>query len=527
MTGRAGGGPRDGAGEAPRTGPARAARPPATEGEQPLPPAAPLVVGVGASRGVAVAEVLDLIAAALASAGRPAGALTALATVTAKAAEPGLVGAARRLGVPLRSFPAQVLAAVPVPAPSAAASAAVGTPSVAEAAALLAAGPGAELVAGKRKSAPYGRAARATCALAIGTGPDTSGLTDSTWGAATAPLRPADIVMTSPTTPRSGPPSAPPRPTARPRLQGDVVTTPPALLIAGHGTRDASGAEALRALVRALDERHPDVPVAGGFFGSSPVRPLDDAVEELVERGATRIAAVPLLLDPSGQAPDALPVSLARAAERHPGLDYACGAELGPHPKLLAVLERRLDEALGGGARRPEDRARTTVLLVGRGAPDPHANAEVARAARLLWEGRGFAGVETAFVSHAAPDVPAGLDRCSVLAAAAPGRGGPPRIVVLPYFLFRGDLLERLRMQSEGWAAAHPGIEVLGAGVIGPEPELADVVMERYREAVAGDPLLRDGHPDCAVAAEDGLGTACAPEQAGPAGERGGHVSAG
>ncbi|MEU9120785.1 cobalamin biosynthesis protein [Streptomyces sp. NPDC048506] len=130
----------------------------------------PLVVGVGARRGVTAAEVLDLIATARAASGCAARPVAALATVEAKAAEPGLVGAARRLGVPLRAFPAAALAAVRVPAPSAAAAAAVGTPSVAEAAALLAAGPGAVLIAGKRSSARPGRPARATCALAVSTG---------------------------------------------------------------------------------------------------------------------------------------------------------------------------------------------------------------------------------------------------------------------------------------------------------------------------------------------------------------------
>ncbi|MFI0709112.1 sirohydrochlorin chelatase [Streptomyces inhibens] len=280
--------------------------------------------------------------------------------------------------------------------------------------------------------------------------------------------------------------------------------TPPALLIAGHGTRDEGGPETLRALVRVLGERHPEVPVAGGFFGtaSSPL-PLGDAVDGLVGRGATRFAAIPLLLAPTGPVPHALPAALELATAGHPGLGYACGAELGPHPKLLEVLELRLDEALGGGARRPEDRARTTVLLVGRGAADPYANAEVVRAARLLWEGRGFAGVETAFVSQAAPDVPAGLDRCRTLAAAAPGNGGQGRIVVLPYFLFSGGLWERLQMQTEGWAAAHPGTEVLSAGVIGPVAEVAEVVMERYRETVAGDPLLSGAPGGCRAAAED------------------------
>ncbi|MEU6178222.1 sirohydrochlorin chelatase [Streptomyces coeruleorubidus] len=257
------------------------------------------------------------------------------------------------------------------------------------------------------------------------------------------------------------------------------MTTAPALLIAGHGTRDDAGAEAFRDFVRKLGARHPELPVAGGFIELSPP-PLGEAVAELVERGVRRFAAVPLMLVSAGHAKGDIPAALAREQERHPGISYTYGRPLGPHPALLHVLERRLDEALGGGAgRRPGDRADVTVLLVGRGSTDPDANAEVHKAARLLWEGRGYAGVETAFVSLAAPDVPSGLDRCARL--------GARRIVVLPYFLFTGVLPDRVRLQTEGWAAAHPEVEVRSADVIGPEPELLDLVWERYAEAVEGD----------------------------------------
>jgi sirohydrochlorin cobaltochelatase len=119
------------------------------------------------------------------------------------------------------------------------------------------------------------------------------------------------------------------------------------------------------------------------------------------------------------------------------------------------------------------------VLLVGRGSTDPDANAEVHKVARLLWEGRGLAGVETAFVSLAAPDVPAGLERCRRL--------GAKRIVVLPYFLFTGVLPDRVVAQAEGWADAHPELDVRCADVLGATEELADLVMERYHEALRGD----------------------------------------
>ncbi|MCW2874055.1 sirohydrochlorin chelatase [Actinacidiphila oryziradicis] len=249
--------------------------------------------------------------------------------------------------------------------------------------------------------------------------------------------------------------------------------TPPALLLVGHGTRDEAGAEAFRAFVRQLGEQNPGLPVGGGFIELSPP-PLADAVRELAGQGVRSFAAVPLVLVSAGHAKGDIPAALAREEQRHPGTSYAYGRPLGPHPALLTVLERRLDEQVS-----LEERGETTVLLVGRGSTDPDANAEVCKVARLLWEGRGYAGVEPAFVSLAAPDVPSGLDRCAKL--------GARRVVVLPYFLFTGILPDRVRQQAEGWAAAHPEVDVRQADVIGPEPELAELVMERYRETLKGD----------------------------------------
>jgi len=109
-----------------------------------------LVAGVGASKGVTADEVLALLDEALAVGGLSRDSMTALATIDAKAAEEGIVAAARQGGWPLYSYPPGQLAAVEVPNPGEAALAAVGTPSVAEAAALIA---GHELVVAKRKSA--------------------------------------------------------------------------------------------------------------------------------------------------------------------------------------------------------------------------------------------------------------------------------------------------------------------------------------------------------------------------------------
>ncbi len=112
-----------------------------------------VVVGVGCSSAATADEVATVVADALAAAGEPSA--DAFATIDVRSGHPALPPTTI-------TFPPSLLGAVDVPNPSAAVVAAVGTPSVAEAAALLAAGPGARLVVPKRKGAT------ATAAVAVG-----------------------------------------------------------------------------------------------------------------------------------------------------------------------------------------------------------------------------------------------------------------------------------------------------------------------------------------------------------------------
>lgn len=127
-----------------------------------------LVVGVGASRGVTAAEVGALIDVALADAGLSPLSVAHVATVDAKAGEAGILEAAAARGWPVVTYPADTLAEVTVPHPSPVVQQAVGTPSVAEAAALASTGPDrpGELLVGKRSLDHGGRPAQATVAVA-------------------------------------------------------------------------------------------------------------------------------------------------------------------------------------------------------------------------------------------------------------------------------------------------------------------------------------------------------------------------
>ncbi len=107
-----------------------------------------LVIGVGTSTGAPADEVEQLVADELERAGLAMESVAEVATIDRRAAEPAILGLAK----PVRTYEAGELASVDVPTPSAVVAGAVGTPSVAEAAALLAAGRGGVLVSPKRAS---------------------------------------------------------------------------------------------------------------------------------------------------------------------------------------------------------------------------------------------------------------------------------------------------------------------------------------------------------------------------------------
>jgi cobalt-precorrin 5A hydrolase / precorrin-3B C17-methyltransferase len=152
-----------------------------------------LVVGVGASTDAAPDDARRLVASVLTDAGLAADAVAAVATIDRRANDDVVT----TLGRPVRSFSAGSLAAVAVPNPSPVVAAEVGTPSVAEAAALAAAGPNAELIVPKRKGttvtvAVARRAGPEGCVSVVGLGP---GHARYRTPAAVGAIRHADVVI--------------------------------------------------------------------------------------------------------------------------------------------------------------------------------------------------------------------------------------------------------------------------------------------------------------------------------------------
>ncbi|MER5767210.1 CbiX/SirB N-terminal domain-containing protein [Streptomyces sp. NPDC001985] len=243
---------------------------------------------------------------------------------------------------------------------------------------------------------------------------------------------------------------------------------PPVLLVVAHGSRDPRHAATVHALVRRAGELRPGLRMETAFLEfDTPSVP--EALERLAAAGGGRadVVALPLLLTRAFHAKSDLPGVLGEASARLPGLRVRQARVLGPSPLLLAAVERRLREA---GVRR-SDRGSTGLVLAAAGSTDPEAIAAIAAMARELRR-TGWCSVRPAFASASLPRTED--------AVRSLRQDGCARVAVAPYVIAPGRLPDRI-------AEGARGADVL-AGVLGPSPELARLLLERYDAAAACAP---------------------------------------
>ncbi|MFF0188762.1 sirohydrochlorin chelatase [Streptomyces sp. NPDC005244] len=232
----------------------------------------------------------------------------------------------------------------------------------------------------------------------------------------------------------------------------------PVLVVIAHGSRDPRHAATVHALVRRVRAARPGLRVETGFLDFN-VPSVQGVLASLDAEGVRDVVALPLLLTRAFHAKSDIPAVLREAPSR---MRVRQAEVLGPSPLLTAALERRLYEA----GLTPADKSSTGVVLASAGSTDPEAIAVIAAIARE-WRHTGWCAVRPAFASASLPRTEDAVRELRAL--------GCERVAVAPYVLAPGFLPDRIARGAEG-------ADVL-ADVLGPAPEVARILLDRYDEA--------------------------------------------
>jgi len=253
------------------------------------------------------------------------------------------------------------------------------------------------------------------------------------------------------------------------------------VMICGHGSRSQAAVDEFAGLAEKLPEFFPDdwVTDYGYLEFANPV--IRDGLDRLREAGCDHILAVPGMLFAAMHSKNDIPTVLNSYAQKH-GIEVSYGRELGVDPKMIAAAGDRIRIAVGAanaehGTIPLEE---TCLVVIGRGASDPDANGNVAKVARLLQEGLGFGWLEVGYSGVTFPLVEPCLQHVVKL--------GYKRVVVSPYFLFSGILIDRIYGFTDKVAVDHPEIDFVKAGYLKDHPKVLETFAERVTEQLGTVP---------------------------------------
>lgn len=251
------------------------------------------------------------------------------------------------------------------------------------------------------------------------------------------------------------------------------------ILLVGHGSRDLEGNQEFLRFVEQAREALPDRVVEPCFIELADPT-IQMGIDRCISQGAERIVALPVTLFAAGHVKVGIPAELDEAQARYPHVTFCYSRHLGIHPLILEVLDERIAEV--EAQRAPCPREETAILLVGRGTSDPDANGDIYKLARLLWERQPCKTVEVCFIGVTFPNFQEGIARAVALK--------PRRVIVLPYFLFTGVLIQRIRRFTEEAKLLYPQTEFLFAEYLKGHPNLLKILEEREREAIQGEAVM-------------------------------------
>ena len=244
------------------------------------------------------------------------------------------------------------------------------------------------------------------------------------------------------------------------------------VLLVGHGSRNKNGNREIEEFAATWRAMNPQWQIETCFIEFAEVlisQGLDNAAQ-----GAERVIVVPLILNAAGHVKMEIPHFIAAARQRHPGVQFIYARHLGATGSVLDILKRNLRRVMM--KLDMPDPKNSGVILLGRGSSDHIANGEVAKMARWLFEQSDHELVDIAFTGITYPRLEVAVQRQVAL--------GMKQIAILPYYLFTGTLIERIKRQVARLQQQYPQIAIAHGNYFGFEDEIYALLTERVREAL-------------------------------------------
>jgi sirohydrochlorin ferrochelatase len=202
-----------------------------------------------------------------------------------------------------------------------------------------------------------------------------------------------------------------------------------AVLYICHGSRIREASEqAISFIHQVMKKVNSPIQEIGFLELSEPT--IAQSFERCVDKGATKIIVIPILLLTAAHAKIDIPNELTNLQLRFPEVEVKLGQPIGVHEKMIdPLLERLADTKI-------PIKDDSMVLLVGRGSSDPDVKRDLTRIGEMLKQRCTVKRVEVCFLTAAKPSIQEGLEEAN--------ESGAEQVFVIPYLFFTGILMGKI-----------------------------------------------------------------------------------
>ncbi|WP_345242679.1 sirohydrochlorin chelatase [Pontibacillus salipaludis] len=196
---------------------------------------------------------------------------------------------------------------------------------------------------------------------------------------------------------------------------------------------------------------------------------MAQGIKRLVEKGATDITIVPVLLLSAGHYYHDIPDEIQAGVALYPNIRFKYGKPLGIQKRITRVLVDRIQEV----ASLQED---LHLVLVGRGSRNPETKASIEQIASWLGEEIGGASVDVCYLAACSPTFEEGTRRAVL---------SNKRTIVIPYLWFTGKLIQSMNNRVE--SLQQEGVPITMTHYLGDHPIMIQALAERVHEALVSE----------------------------------------
>jgi sirohydrochlorin ferrochelatase/(2Fe-2S) ferredoxin len=252
-----------------------------------------------------------------------------------------------------------------------------------------------------------------------------------------------------------------------------------AVIIVGHGSRVQEANTEFERLVERFKQQVDEYEI---FYAYVELAQPD--LRTALQQTASffnEVIIVPFFLFAAGHVKNDVPLAVAEAREKSPHVKFRVAMALGVHPNMARLTAARVEETARPLNKKHE---RISVLMVGRGSSDPDANSDFCKLVRIVEESSNYAKVDYSFIAIVKPKVEQALERLI--------RYNPEAIILQPYLLFPGRLVQQLEEITAGYVKQYPWMTIKVSKTLGEDPLIFDLIKERINDVYGGKPLCCD-----------------------------------